>query len=136
MSRCFTAVLKDVRLYNWGWNNHGELGRGSYNPVVIPSSLESIGDIEKITVGMNHTIVLKRDGTVWSWGYNKLMGKGVLGIGSMDGSNIPLQINALHDIREIYSGFNHNFAIQKNGTIWAWGNNNNKRLGPINKETE
>jgi alpha-tubulin suppressor-like RCC1 family protein len=64
-------------------------------------------------------------------GRNKLMGSGVLGAGNLDGSNVPVRALGLSDIREVYVGFNHNFALGKDGTVWAWGNARNGRLGPI-----
>jgi alpha-tubulin suppressor-like RCC1 family protein/predicted peptidase len=131
LGRCFTAALKNGDLYNWGLNKHGELGRGNRKMVLMPSAVTTIGGIKKITTGMHHTLALKTDGTVWSWGYNKLMGKGVLGTGETGSSAMPLRIDSLKNIREIYSGLNHNFAIQEDGYIFAWGNNNNKRLGAV-----
>lgn len=147
--RCFTTILKKVNtVYSWGLNRHGEIGVGDYKPelnpgventsdfmTTFPHPLKVMGldDVVKITAGMNHTVALKKDGSVWTWGYNKIMGNGVLGVGDTDGSNVPICVERLSDIRDIITGFNHNFAISKDGTIWAWGNRNNGRLGPIVK---
>ncbi len=146
--RCFTAVLKsDGTVHSWGLNRHGELGLGEYMPeidpndphanpeffttVVHPRRVDGLEGVAKITAGMNHTVALKADGSVWTWGYNKQMGSGVLGAGSLDGSRSPVRALGLTDIREIYTGFNHNFALGRDGTIWAWGNARNGRLGPV-----
>ena len=145
--RCFTAVLKsDGTVYSWGLHRHGELGLGDQVPRADPAGPDVIPDfftvvvdptrvvwlegVVKIAAGMNHTVALKRDGSVWTWGYNKLMGSGALGAGHLDGSNSPVRALGLSGIREIYAGFNHNFAIGGDGTIWAWGNARNGRLGP------
>jgi predicted peptidase/alpha-tubulin suppressor-like RCC1 family protein len=148
--RCFTAVLKnDGTVFSWGLNRHGELGLGDYKPEIDPSDphanpeffttivhprrVDGLDGVMKITAGMNHTVALKQDGSVWTWGYNKLMGSGALGAGNLDGSKSPVRALGLTDIREIYTGFNHNFAIGKDGTIWAWGNARNGRLGPLSR---
>jgi alpha-tubulin suppressor-like RCC1 family protein/predicted peptidase len=149
--RCFSAVLKnDLTIYSWGLHLHGELGIGDYTPeidlsnpemnpdffttVVHPVKINNFGGVVKIAAGMNHMLALKTDGSVWTWGYNKLMGSGVLGAGEMDGSKIPVRVPRLVGIRDIFAGFNHNFAIGTDGTIWAWGNANNGRLGPVIEE--
>jgi alpha-tubulin suppressor-like RCC1 family protein/predicted peptidase len=146
--RCFTAVLKnDGTVHSWGLNRHGELGLGDYEPeidpsdphmtadffttVVHPRMVDGLDGVVKIAAGMNHTVILKEDGSVWSWGYNKLMSSGVLGAGNLDGSKSPVRALGLTDIREIYAGMNHNFAIGRDGTIWTWGNSRNARLGPV-----
>jgi alpha-tubulin suppressor-like RCC1 family protein len=146
--RCFTAVLKkDGAVYTWGLDRHGELGLGDHRPtadqggpdpefpttVVHPTRVDSLARVAKIAAGMNHTVALKLDGTVWTWGYNKLMGAGVLGVAGLDGSNVPVRVPALADIHEVHVGFNHNFAVGEDGKIWAWGNARNGRLGPVRR---
>ncbi len=146
--RCFTAVLKnDGTVCSWGLHRHGELGLGDYQPeidvsdphmnsdflttVVHPRMIDGLEGVAGIAAGMNHTVALKEDGSVWSWGCSKLMSSGALGAGNLDGSNSPVRVLGLTDIREISTGLNHNFAIGKDGTIWAWGNARNGRLGPV-----
>jgi alpha-tubulin suppressor-like RCC1 family protein/predicted peptidase len=145
--RCFTAVLKnDGTVHSWGLHRHGELGLGDYLPEVDPSDpnvtpdffaavvhprrVAGLNGVRQIAAGMNHTVALKDDGSVWTWGYNKLMGSGVLGVGEVEQSALPVRVEALTHIREIFVGLNHNFAIGWDGTVWAWGNARNGRLGP------
>ena len=42
-----------------------------------------------VAAGAAHTIALKKDGTVWSWGYN---GYGRLGDGTTDTKYYPVQV--------------------------------------------
>ncbi len=144
--RCFTAVLKnDGNVYTWGLNRHGELGIGRQpadntsdaaagndnadfeDVIVTPVRITALSDVIDIQAGMNHTVALKSDGTVWTWGFNRKMNEGVLGTGDIDGTAVPVQVK-LPPIRQIYSGQNHVFAIDKDGIIWGWGNKNNGRL--------
>ena len=41
----------------------------------------------------------------------------------------PLQVGALTTWSENTSGYGHNLAIKSDGTLWAWGKNNNGQLG-------
>ena len=65
-----------------------------------------------------HTIVLKDDGTVWSWGKNSA---GTLGNGTFDDSNVPVQIMNLQDIIAISSSGARCLALKNDGTVWLWG---------------
>ena len=76
--------------------------------------------------GEAHSIALKGDGTVWSWGKNT---QGQLGIGSTITTEIPSQVVGLQNIQMIASGSNHSLALKDDGTVWAWGYNNVGQLG-------
>lgn len=131
--RCFTVILKaDGSLYNWGLNRHGELGRGMISETEpVPQKMETINGVTAVKAGMNHTVALKEDGTVWTWGFNKLMGSGVLGVDEVPFSSFPVRIKQLRDITAVYTGFNHNFAVRKDGSVWGWGNQSDGRIGPV-----
>lgn len=76
--------------------------------------------IQSISAGYSHSIALKPDGTLWSWGFN---GSGQLG----DGTNIeklsPVKVGSGSDWKKISAGGFHNLALRENGTLWAWGYN-------------
>ena len=81
----------------------------------------------RITVGMNHSMALKNDGTVWTWGDN-LAGQ----LGNEDialRSLTPVQVEGISGVTEIKSGWMHNLALKEDGTVWAWGSNGNGQLG-------
>ncbi|GMQ57594.1 hypothetical protein AN1V17_19890 [Vallitalea sediminicola] len=77
-------------------------------------------------LGENHTIGLKNDGTVWSWGYNS---DGQLGDGTTTNRLSPVQIIGLTDIKTIVTGGFHTIGLKNDGTVWAWGNNEYGQLG-------
>lgn len=140
--RCFTVVLKnDGNLYLWGLNKHGELGIGEQKPdtdphresdfdttIVDPVRLKEPEDIIDVQAGMNHTVILKRDGSVWTWGFNQKMSEGVLGLADILCSYEPVKLELEH-VDRIFVGQNHNFAITQDGAVWGWGNSNYDRLG-------
>lgn len=87
---------------------------------------------EMVTVGSGHTIVLK-NGNVWSWGNNCW---GQLGYGWASGNpstsstiaDISM-VNNLSNVVGIKAGLTHSFALKSDGTVWAWGYNDNGQLG-------
>ena len=84
-----------------------------------------ISNVQKITASAVHTIALKSDGTVWSWGDNQ---HGELGTGAISYSSpTPVQTIGLTGIIDIAAGgnsySNSSFALTNTGTVWAWGGN-------------
>ncbi|MDH5718124.1 MAG: DUF4215 domain-containing protein, partial [Spirochaetia bacterium] len=80
----------------------------------------------QITPGMNHTVAIKADGTLWAWGNNDY---GQLGDGTKSERSVPIQIGYGNNWSKISAGFYHSLAIKTDGTLWAWGKNFSGRLG-------
>ncbi len=91
-------------------------------------------DVVSIWGGARGTIVLKSDGTVWTWGANF---DGKLGIGETNTvrSSVPVEVHGagnagyLNSISAIMGGEIHNVALKSDGTVWAWGWNAFGQLG-------
>ena len=85
-----------------------------------------------VATGASHTIALKYDGTVWTWGNNT---NGQLGNNSTENSSNPVQVKSadgngyLTNIIEISAGSDHNMALSKDGTVFTWGSNAYGQLG-------
>jgi alpha-tubulin suppressor-like RCC1 family protein len=99
-------------------------------------SLAHGADVVSIWGGARGTIILKSDGTVWTWGANF---DGKLGIG-LDPTNFPRSLvpvevhgpgNAgyLNSVKAIMGGEIHNVALKSDGTVWTWGWNAFGQLG-------
>ena len=82
----------------------------------------------KIASGKNHTIALKSDGTVWTWGYNAY---GQLGIGTTTSMYVPTKVN-IDNVIDISAGDHFSMALKADGTLWAWGYNDYGQLGQNN----
>ncbi len=83
-------------------------------------------DIYKTTsVGGFHTLVIKRDGSLWSWGDNI---DGQLGDGTNIQKNSPVQIS-VESWKAVSAGAWYSLAIKSDGSLWAWGANNFGQLG-------
>ncbi|MFC6937028.1 S8 family serine peptidase [Actinomadura yumaensis] len=83
-----------------------------------------------IAAGSNHTVAVKNDGTLWAWGANST---GQLGNASTVSSSTPVRVNGLTGVARtsgsIAAGDHHSLAVKSDGTVWAWGANNQGQLG-------
>ena len=100
---------------------------------VSPLSIAPAADVVSIWGGARGTIILKSDGTVWTWGSG---GFGKLGINTTTGRSLvpvevhgPGNIDYLHSIMAIMGGETHNMALRFDGTLWSWGYNFVGELG-------
>jgi alpha-tubulin suppressor-like RCC1 family protein len=123
-------------LSSWGYNGSGELGNGNNTTINQPkivsdSTIKSI-EWKQISAGASHTIAIKENGTLWSWGHN---GHGELGLGNYTSNNKPQQIGKDTNWEQISAGGSFNLAIKKNGTLWSWGYNYYGQLGLGNSNT-
>ncbi|MFP9098040.1 T9SS type A sorting domain-containing protein [Flavobacterium sp. RHBU_24] len=80
---------------------------------------------KSFSLGWTHSVSIKEDGTLWSWGSN---GNGQLGIGSTTNSNIPVQVGSSL-WKAISASEDHTIAIKQDGTLWSWGSNFQGVLG-------
>jgi hypothetical protein len=80
----------------------------------------SLSGITAISAGTIHTMALKSDGTVWTWGWNA---DGELGIGTQDffSHPTPAQVPGLTNVVQIVAGDLVSYALKSDGTVFGWG---------------
>ena len=66
--------------------------------------------------GAGHTVILKSDGTVWTFGEN---GSGQLGDNTTTDRKSPIQVSGLSDIVAVAAGANHSMAITSTGNLYV-----------------
>jgi alpha-tubulin suppressor-like RCC1 family protein len=121
------AIKSDGTLWAWGYDGYGQLGNGDFTfPNDIPAQIGSDTTWEKIKVGNQHSLAIKTDGTLWTWGRNE---EGQLGDGSTTDRVTPVQIGIKTHWLSIEGGDVHSLAIKTDGTLWSWGRNLNGILG-------
>ncbi|MBW7473876.1 fibronectin type III domain-containing protein [Paenibacillus oenotherae] len=123
------AIKADGSLWAWGNNSYGQLGTGAEKVSSIgntPVLVEGIADVETLSGGTDHTLALKKDGTVWSWGRNY---KGQLGQGVVVLKPVPEQVVGLSEIEAVAAGSEYNLVLKNDGTVWSWGDNTYGQLG-------
>ena len=127
----FAVALKsDGTVWTWGRNEFGRLGIGSATPSNVnrPVKVVGLSSIIAIAAGNSHTLALRADGTVWTWGGN---GSGELGLGTSDfGSHVtPVQVPGLAGIVSIYNRGRVCYAVKADGTVFGWGTTFSGTLG-------
>ncbi|MFN8516972.1 MAG: S-layer homology domain-containing protein [Chloroflexia bacterium] len=129
------ALKADSTVWAWGNDGAGALGDGTLGPdratpgqVVAPGG-GFLTNAVTIAAGSYHSLALKGDGTVWTWGRDN---RGQLGDGTVASPEFnatPSQVAPLTGIVTIASGSLHSLALKADGTVWAWGNDGAGQLG-------
>jgi alpha-tubulin suppressor-like RCC1 family protein len=121
------------QVYTWGDGSMGQLGYKrtiSYEPTLI-NQLSS-KEIVKGSLGMDNSVCLSKQGTLFAFGSNSY---GKLGVGSKNLSEtFPIEIKGIKDVKKISLGQEHSGAITKNGDLFMWGSGYFGQLGTGEKE--
>jgi alpha-tubulin suppressor-like RCC1 family protein len=108
------GIKTNGSLFGWGDNSLGQLGDGSVpSSASSPQSIVGGHSFVKVDAGECHSIGLKADGSIWTWGCNE---SGQLAT--------QLQAGAIGAGAQGYGS-----AIDENGVLWMWGFNISGQLG-------
>jgi alpha-tubulin suppressor-like RCC1 family protein len=114
-------------LWSWGGNYYGYLGDGT--TIYRSSPVSVVGgftDWIQASGGGGHSLGLRANGTLWSWGYNN---SGRLGDGTNYTRSSPVSVvGGFTDWIQASAGY-HSLGLRANGTLWSWGNNISGYLG-------
>jgi alpha-tubulin suppressor-like RCC1 family protein len=84
-------------------------------------------DLKAVSVGFNHGIALKTDGSLWAWGFNY---SGQFGNGTTSGHYSSYNIQAGEvGWAAVSAGGRCTVALKTDGSLWAWGSNDYGQLG-------
>jgi hypothetical protein len=104
----------------WIWSAGNLAGAGSSFHLTF--QIERIGtDSDWTMLCRTHQeyLALKRDGSLWGWGYNE---DRVLGDGPEQLTNGPVRIGNDSDWAAVSAGYGIVLAIKSDGSVWKWGN--------------
>ncbi len=69
-SDCVLVLMKDGTVWSWGDNSHRQLGYDTENKFSdIPRQIPGLSDVVDISTLAGTSQALKKDGTVWGWGW-------------------------------------------------------------------
>ncbi len=125
------AIKTDGTMWAWGNAYYGQLGLGIFNEASASSPVQvgSLTNWKKVTVGQSHTVAIKTDGTLWSWGFNLNGQLGYYTDGNPYGPQSPVQVGSLTNWKDVESYLNSNLFTKTDGTLWACGYNAFGQLG-------
>jgi alpha-tubulin suppressor-like RCC1 family protein len=124
------AVKTDGTLWTWGLNGSGQLGLGNTTNYSSPKQVGALTGWAFVSIFGGQAYAIKTDGTLWSWG--QPAGVGALGLGNNTYYSSPKQVGALTNWATVTGLQYAAAAIKTDGTLWAWGYNNNGQLGTGN----
>lgn len=115
----------------WGWGNdlYGQLGDGKpigRYAVDLKTRAGGLAEVVEVAAGSNHSLAIRKDGSVWGWGDNSL---GQLGDGTRTSRLEPVQIPGLEKTQAVAGGYVHSLALDGRGGLWSWGSNLYGQLG-------
>lgn len=118
-------VLKgDGSVWAWGNNSNGQLCDGTTTWALSPKQIPGLTGVVQLSGGNGDEIssysgfAVKDDGTVWSWGSNRV---GQLGDGTTADRHLPAQVPNLSGVKEIAGSIGATYALLEDGRVAAWG---------------
>ncbi|MBI2437426.1 MAG: hypothetical protein HYV36_01235, partial [Lentisphaerae bacterium] len=73
-----------------------------------------------------HSLLVKSDDTVWSFGRNN---SGQLGIGSLQNSSLQQSVLGVSNAAAVAGGATHSLILEQDGRVWSCGDNSYGQLG-------
>jgi alpha-tubulin suppressor-like RCC1 family protein len=126
------ALRSDGTVLAWGYNISGQVGNGQTSTrVTTPEPVVGLGvnsGVTGLAAGQDHSMVVKGDGSVLSWGSNLY---GQLGDGTNDQRTAPgpTALVAGSGVSRLVAGDVHSLALKSDGSLLSWGYNGSGQLG-------
>ena len=120
------AVKSNGTLWEWGLNGSDFLGNGT---TAVPEMPALVGNgFVSVAANSDHSLAIRADGTLWAWGGNA---SGSLGDGTRTAQPLPVPIasGGAEGIASVEAAWLHTLAIDRGGSLWAWGWNGTGQLG-------
>ncbi|MCA1654897.1 MAG: hypothetical protein LC635_00165 [Pseudonocardiaceae bacterium] len=136
------ALLADGTVWSWGRDDRGQLGDGAESGKrpgavtqswagkdflvrFVPAQVHGVSDGTFVAAGGGHSLVVRADGTLVTWGFND---RGQLGDGTTIDRNSPVRA-AVTGVRSVAAAYHHTTVLLTDGTVRAFGMNDRGQLG-------
>lgn len=144
------VIDENGKVWTWGDNESGKLGNGTTTESKIPVCISDdkneklygieMKDIEVSRLG--HVVGLDTNDRIWAWGGKSTYGEA--GETSTDLITIPQTIDTFYNehfeynlkFKKVEASYSNKFAIDEEGKVWVWGENNGNSLGINNSQNE
>jgi alpha-tubulin suppressor-like RCC1 family protein len=116
----------------WGANNAAQLGDGIRPDRPVPVPVAGLSGVTQVAMGTSTSYALTSTGAVLAWGAGS---QGELGNGSNASFvTAPTPVSGLvagaaHPVVSIAAGELDAYALKDDGSVWAWGYNQDGELG-------
>lgn len=124
------AIDREGRLYAWGENTHGQLGLGDLyhhnSPTLVSFPRNTV--VVHVATGSHQSFAVDSEGRLYAWGENT---HGQLGLGDINNRILPelVPLPPRTYITHVTSSGNHSLALDSEGRLYAWGENQWGQLG-------
>lgn len=125
------------RVYGSLDNTYGQLGDGTENSkldntftVVKINKTTPLENVKEISAGDKYSIVVTKDGVVYTFGSNDSEKLGISNdqeLGGIEKSVDPIQKQDVQDVERVTAGYNHTSVYKKDGSVYTWGKGENRR---------
>ncbi len=122
------AVTYSGTVVAWGNNAYGQIGNGSATASFSTvANVSTLTDVWQVTGGWGHSLALKADGTVASWGLDNA---GQLGDDSaLVNKSVPVAVAGVSGVISIAGGQYHSLAARTYTGDNSWGGDQGGQLG-------
>lgn len=127
-----TTLSTRIKLEAIGSNTFGQLGKTPSELASGQTTPDTPSNIVEVAAGRNSSLLLTKNGKIWSWGGNEW---GQLGY-TTDSyhESQAKEVPELSEIVALAANNNHVLALKQDGTVWAFGFNFSGQLGNGNNE--
>jgi alpha-tubulin suppressor-like RCC1 family protein len=123
------VLTRDGDVFTWGDGYYGQLGHGNTDSQSVPKRVEGPNNVADIAARSNHSLAVGEGGTVYTWGYNVQGQLGLGGHGHGAERLVPTEVPGVNEVVAVAAGSLHSFALSRDGTVMACGQNSSGQLG-------
>lgn len=120
------AITISADMFCWGENTYGQIGDGTTNMATSPVSVLIPNGVTEISAGTQNTCAISSN-RAFCWGWNDY-GQTGNGVPSVSVTN-PTLVSGIPQVKSISTGNGHSCAVDINGKLFCWGQNQYGQLG-------